>query len=378
MGSARDIPTTRLNCDRPWVIVMNSEDLTTQLEQVFADYLDRYFHRRDLEAIVELLAPEMVGAGTGRDEIGYESIDAIRLFVRDIEQAPNRIDYTIHRQQVRSLSPVSGFVFAEMDLSTVLAEQSLVFRGLRMTLVLAKHGDKLLIEHFHVSLPTIAHDQDEAYPIKELEERYQVLSRLVEGRTAELEEANLRLADLSFRDGLTGLANRRHLDETLATEWARARRQGDSLAVLMIDVDFFKRYNDRYGHPAGDLCLKRIAALIAGELRGTDDVAFRFGGEEFVVILARTDMMDGVRIAERIRKAIEAAAIPHAYSAVAPYVTVSLGVSGATPESTVTRDEMILSADTALYAAKRNGRNQVWPPRGKAAASVTHIREVRR
>ena len=186
------------------------------------------------------------------------------------------------------------------------------------------------------------------------------------------------LEALARIDPLTGLGNRRQLDRRLDALWTPTAGASTPVGAILIDVDHFKAYNDNYGHPAGDLCLKRIAALIAGELRGTDDVAFRFGGEEFVVILARTDMMDGVRIAERIRKAIEAAAIPHAYSAVAPYVTVSLGVSVATPESTVTRDEMILSADTALYAAKRNGRNQVWPPRGKAAASVTHIREVRR
>ena len=358
MGSARDIPTTRLNCDRPWVIVMNPDNLTTELEQVFADYLDRYFHRRDLEAIVELLAPGMVGAGTGRDEVGYESIDAIRLFARDIEQAPNRIDYTIHRQQVRSLSPVSGFVFAEMDLSTVLAEQSLVFRGLRMTLVLAKHGDKLLIEHFHVSLPTIAHDEDEAYPIKELEERYQVLSRLVEGRTAELEEANLRLADLSFRDGLTGLANRRHLDETLATEWARARRQGDSLAILMIDVDFFKRFNDRYGHPAGDRCLIDIAEVLLGTTRRAGDLAARYGGEEFVIIAPSTGLDRARLLAEEIRLAVEKLDLPHADSAHGK-VTISVGVVAMVPADELCAEELLRRSDNALYRAKEHGRNRV-------------------
>ena len=184
------------------------------------------------------------------------------------------------------------------------------------------------------------------------------------------------LEALARIDPLTGLGNRRQLDRRLDTLWTEPTGASEPVVAILIDVDHFKSYNDNYGHPAGDLCLKRIAALIAGELRGSDDIAFRFGGEEFVVILAATELMDGVRIAERLRKVVESAAIPHGYSAVAPVVTVSLGVSGATPESTVTRDEMIVGADTALYAAKRNGRNQVWPPRGKVAASIPPLREA--
>jgi diguanylate cyclase (GGDEF)-like protein len=131
--------------------------------------------------------------------------------------------------------------------------------------------------------------------------------------------------------------------------------------VVLIDVDHFKPLNDRYGHAAGDLCLKRIAAIVMSELRGGDDHAVRFGGEEFLLLLPEMQMVDAMRVAERIRKAIETAAIPNEGAGTRGIVTASFGVAAASIGD-LSAAELIAAADSALYAAKRKGRNQVWPP----------------
>ncbi|NJO23431.1 MAG: diguanylate cyclase [Sphingomonadales bacterium] len=165
----------------------------------------------------------------------------------------------------------------------------------------------------------------------------------------------------SRRDALTGLANRRHLDAELAKLWAAQEHEVSPVSVVLIDIDFFKPLNDRYGHATGDVCLKRVAAIVMAELRGSGDHAVRFGGEEFLLLLPRMDMADAMRVAERIRRAVEAAAIPNEGSALHGVLTASFGVAAAST-SDLSATELIAAADSALYAAKRKGRNQVWPP----------------
>jgi diguanylate cyclase (GGDEF)-like protein len=174
----------------------------------------------------------------------------------------------------------------------------------------------------------------------------------------------LRLADadaVSKRDALTDLANRHLLSARISQLWRDGDDKCSPVAAIMLDIDHFKRFNDRYGHPAGDACLKRVAACVTAELRNDDDLAVRYGGEEFLVLLPRTQMVEAVRIAERIRRAIDALGIPHEAAGAHQSVTVSLGVAAATV-STLSAEELVSAADTALYAAKRNGRNQVYPP----------------
>jgi diguanylate cyclase (GGDEF)-like protein len=173
---------------------------------------------------------------------------------------------------------------------------------------------------------------------------------------------NDELSDLSRRDALTGLANRRALDET-AAELDSLATAGTEMAVLLFDVDHFKLYNDSLGHPAGDACLRRIADLMRTELREREDMVFRFGGEEFLVLLPRTGLSAAIVAGERVRRAVEAAAIPHpALSRPSSVVTVSAGAAAALLGHGVATAEIIAGADAALYAAKRGGRNQVWPP----------------
>src|SRR5581483_3118719 len=133
------------------------------------------------------------------------------------------------------------------------------------------------------------------------------------------------------------------------------------VSVVLADVDHFKALNDRYGHSAGDLCLKRVAAILTAEMRGGSDLAVRFGGEEFLLLLPGADLPSAIRIAERARRAIEAAAIPNEGATLQGIVTASFGVASSST-SDLSALELIAAADSALYAAKRKGRNQVWPP----------------
>jgi diguanylate cyclase (GGDEF)-like protein len=173
----------------------------------------------------------------------------------------------------------------------------------------------------------------------------------------EVQRLNAELAVLARRDGLTGLANRRVFDESLKAEWDRARRQRTSLALLMVDVDHFKRYNDRYGHPAGDRCLSDIAAVLARLVRRPGDVAARYGGEEFVLLLPETDLAGACALAERLIEQVDALHIPHEDSPTAANVTVSVGVSVGVPWGALTGRSLLDAGDMALYEAKSTGRH---------------------
>lgn len=177
--------------------------------------------------------------------------------------------------------------------------------------------------------------------------------------TRKLDEANQELTRLSAVDGLTGIANRRRFDDALAKEWRRAARSGEPVSLLVADVDFFKQFNDNYGHQAGDECLKAVARSLNSESKRPADLAARLGGEEFVVLLPQTDVEGARQFAEGIREGVAAMAIPHPYSDAAPVVTISVGVATAYPTRYALDPEVLLQeADRALYEAKRAGRNR--------------------
>jgi diguanylate cyclase (GGDEF)-like protein len=174
-----------------------------------------------------------------------------------------------------------------------------------------------------------------------------------------LVEANKKLEHLANYDVLTGVANRRNFMDTFEKEWKRSRRNKLPLSLIMIDVDFFKAYNDNYGHQAGDECLKNIAPLLQEVLTRPGDMAARYGGEEFVVILPETNLEGTTLIAEKMRKKVESAKIAHDLSTISDYVTISLGTATTIPSIRKKPDSLIAAADEALYKAKRNGRNRI-------------------
>jgi diguanylate cyclase (GGDEF)-like protein/PAS domain S-box-containing protein len=167
------------------------------------------------------------------------------------------------------------------------------------------------------------------------------------------------LEDLSFKDGLTGVANRRRFDTILETEWKAAQRNKVPLSLLMIDIDYFKQFNDCYGHVQGDECLKRVARRLSAAAARPRDFLARYGGEEFVLVLPETDAKGAEHVAERCRAAIAREAIPHERSAASPVVTVSVGVGTLVPTLESKPIDFIEEVDRNLYRAKQGGRNSL-------------------
>jgi diguanylate cyclase (GGDEF)-like protein len=177
-------------------------------------------------------------------------------------------------------------------------------------------------------------------------------------RTDELRELNTQLEAMSLTDALTGIANRRRFDQVLEQEWSHARRSGGLLAMALVDVDWFKRYNDHYGHPAGDACLREIAQALATTVNRSTDLVARYGGEEFVFLAPMTDLA-GVRgMANKLLHAVEALALPHELSPLGR-VSVSIGIAAAVPGQETSAEALVARADAALYEAKKQGRNQL-------------------
>jgi two-component system chemotaxis family response regulator WspR len=174
-----------------------------------------------------------------------------------------------------------------------------------------------------------------------------------------LHEANKALETLSSLDGLTGIANRRQFDKKIQQEWQRSIRNTTTISLLMIDIDFFKNYNDTYGHQGGDFCLKEIANLIKESEKRSTDLAARYGGEEFALVLPETSHQGALDIANNLLVKVQEKNIAHINSDVADCVTISIGVATFIPGRGTNHNLLIEAADNALYTAKDNGRNQV-------------------
>ncbi len=175
----------------------------------------------------------------------------------------------------------------------------------------------------------------------------------------ELKRYRDSLKALSMVDGLTSIPNRRQLDEALDNEWRRARRNQTPLSVLMMDIDYFKAYNDHYGHLAGDDCLRQLARGLSDVVRRPADLVARYGGEEFVFLLPDTGAEGAINAANRVQEKVKLLNIPHAYSSVANHVTLSIGVATMVPTDKQTVIDLIKQADECLYDAKQSGRNTV-------------------
>jgi diguanylate cyclase (GGDEF)-like protein len=176
---------------------------------------------------------------------------------------------------------------------------------------------------------------------------------------AALQAANEELQNLAYLDGLTQIANRRRFDDQLMQEWARMKREQLPLSLILGDVDYFKQYNDTYGHQLGDECLCQVAKAIATAARRSSDLAARYGGEEFVVLLPNTPLAGAQKVAILMQTNIAALQLPHDNSAVSKYVTASFGIASMIPRNDNDAEQLLFQVDQALYEAKRSGRDRI-------------------
>lgn len=197
------------------------------------------------------------------------------------------------------------------------------------------------------------------YALERDERRQYLLSLRRKHLLKDLGNVQRRLQQLARVDSLTGLFNRRHFQEYLQQTWQRAQHDHAHVAIVMLDVDHFKQFNDRYGHPAGDQCLVQVAQAMQDSLRRPGDLVARYGGEEFIAVLPGADADTARKAAERIREAVTQLGLAHEASSTAATVTVSVGVSSCRAREHTREQDLIAAADSALYKAKRQGRNQV-------------------
>ncbi|MEO1814915.1 MAG: diguanylate cyclase [Acetobacterium sp.] len=323
----------------------------TPFKNHFDQYINAYLTERDLTKTAALFAKSFCGYGTGLDERSYSLAEALLLYEKDIESAPNQIQAHFHQQEFQLIDSNNALVAAELDLETVILEQTIKFNNLRLLLVMHRDNKKVEIVGMHLSFPTDVHESDESFPLKELEERTHLLRKLVEQRTKSLKQAYDELTDLINRDRLTQLSSRHYFEEALINEQTRFKNFKRDYTLMLMDIDDFKSINDQYGHQIGDEILKSVAATIRKAVRKTDIVA-RWGGDEFVILLPETELDRAMVIGESIRKAVQ-----NGEYQIATEITLSIGISGA--QANCEAQSLFRIVDDAMYLAKKTGKNQI-------------------
>jgi len=322
----------------------------------------------------EIVAPSLKKTGVNTDRLLKKTFPLLLEMIKKSEEYREYVDATdSERKFFLFLEPIphtSFFIHIIVDRRKILKTVAVNLSGI------AKHGRQIFINIIVVDvlaffvflvvsifiIRKIGRLEDAIHEkgVK-LTETNDLLEVEVSIRLTiekELKDANRELKRLSRVDGLTGIANRRAFDERLEKEWNRAVREKTSLSLLLCDIDFFKRFNDRYGHQEGDECLKKIAAELETHAHRPADLAARYGGEEFAVILPGTDEEGAMKVGEEVRASIEALAIAHE-DVVTGTTTISVGCAVMVPEGAEDVSGLIRRADAALYSAKDLGRNRV-------------------
>lgn len=324
---------------------------------LFDEYIEMYAARDT--RLLDRFSENFSGFAGSSDLLVKTRAEWVRTTQQDFAQVPERIGIEVLEVFPQDLGQDVLAVTAFFHIHLPQPDPVFARETARLVLVFRQEDGDWKIAHSSISIPYGNAPEGEVYPAARLRQHNLELQALVEERTQALAQANERLQVLSHTDALTGLANRRRFDEALEQEWARALRAQTPLALILLDVDVFKHFNDHYGHLAGDACLQALALALAqtGGCREGDVVA-RFGGEEFVVLLPSTGPSAAEEVAHRIRQAIAALALPHEG---APWgiVTVSFGVASLVPRREQAPAELVRRADRALYRAKQSGRNRI-------------------
>jgi diguanylate cyclase (GGDEF)-like protein len=259
----------------------------------------------------------------------------------------------------RLARPIGSLSRASQEIAQGNFDRPLVRSGIRELATLSEFF-KLMSQEIQESRRQLE-DYSKSLEQK-VEERTEDLQREIDRRIAAqtaLHQANEELQRIAYLDGLTHIPNRRQFDERLLQEWQRMSRQGAPLSIVLCDVDFFKQFNDTYGHQIGDECLQYIAKAIADSARRAGDLAARYGGEEFVAILPDTDASGAQAVARSIQTRVKTLAIPHVSSLISDRVTLSMGVATIVPSKSTTPAQLMAAVDRALYRAKVSGRDRL-------------------
>ena len=324
------------------------------IRALFEEYIEMYSSRDD--RLTARFSDNFSGYAGSSDQLVTDKAEWIRITRRDFAQIPGRIRIEMLDLALQDLSEDVVVATAFFHIHLPEPEPILSRETARLVLIFRLEESEWKIAHSGISIPYgLAHDT-EIYPMTRLEERQHELEMMIEARTKELAEANQQLEMLSNTDGLTNIGNRRIFDKTLIQEWNRGQRAETSLSLVMLDIDHFKQFNDRYGHLAGDACLQSMAYALAQSGRRAGELVARYGGEEFVILLPNVDQCSAYEAAQHIQQLIASLAIPHAQMPTG-IVTVSIGVATLVPSSEQQPSELVQLADAALYDAKSAGRN---------------------
>jgi len=326
------------------------------IQSLFDEYLEMYASRDD--RLTARFSDNFSGYAGGGQVLVKDRDQWVSITRQDFAQVPGRLRIEMLDLAMQDLCADVVVVTAFFHIHLPLVDAILSHETARLVLVFRMEGEDWKIVHSGISIPYHLVQEGEVYPLKGLQQRNSQLETLVDERTRALEEANFRLELLSNTDGLTGVANRRSFDMVLEQEWSRAQRSGIPLALIMLDVDHFKNYNDHFGHLAGDDCLRALTQALLKEVRRSGELVARYGGEEFVVLLPDSTLHQAQEAAQRIQQAVWLLALPHAGTP-AGMVTFSFGVASLNPSLSHLPEELVRQADLALYRAKGSGRNRI-------------------
>ena len=326
------------------------------IRTLFEEYIEMYASRD--ERLTARFSENFSGYAGGGHVLVKDRQEWAAVTRQDFSQIKERVRIEMLDISMQDLSDSVVMVTAFFHIHLPMPDHILSRETARLVLAFRLECDDWKIVHSGISIPYHLVQDGEVYPVKGLQERNDYLETLVEYRTRALEEANFKLELLSNTDGLTGIGNRRRFDIELDEEWNRARRTDIPLALIMLDVDHFKHFNDHYGHLAGDDCLRSLTQVLLKEARRSGELVARFGGEEFVVLMPDSNMQAALETAQRIQRAVRTLALIHAETAPG-IVSFSFGVASLKPSPLHVPDELVRQADLALYRAKAMGRDRI-------------------
>ena len=324
---------------------------------LFEEYIELYA-ARDTRLLTRF-SENFSGFTGSSDQLVKTRAGWLDVLQRDFLQVPERIGIEMLDLSLQELGPdllsATAFFHIHLPIPDALFSQE---TARKVVLFRREAADTWSIAHISVSIPFGKARDNEVYPVDELRQQNRELQTLVQEHSQALAEARLQVTLLSQTDGLTGVANRRHVDEVLAREWARAQRAHTPVALILLDVDGFKHFNDHYGHLAGDACLQSLALTLAQACaRREGNLVARFSGDKFMVLMPGADASAAAALARQIQALIDALALTH-NGTPSGLVTVSMGVASVQPQRDQLPEDLVRQVDRALRRAQQAGRNR--------------------